>query len=81
MRIYGQGFTLLAMLAGSYYYREQRAEEKEHDKAVAEQKAKEKNAAWIKELEIRDREDQEVRCSTRPTRPHGQEGCGLTCDS
>lgn len=49
------------MLGGSIYYKKQRDEEKEVDVAVAEKKAKDKQAAWIRELEIRDKEDQEVR--------------------
>ena len=60
MRIYAQAFTIAAMIAGSYYYKEQRSAQKEVAAAVAEQKAREKNAAWIRELEARDREDREV---------------------
>lgn len=48
------------MLGGSIYYKKQRDEEKQVDVAVAEKKAKEKQAAWIRELEIRDKEDQLV---------------------
>ena len=60
-RIYAQGFTLLAMLAGSTYYQKDRAKRKEFEGVVAEKKAKEKNEAWIRELEARDREDKEWR--------------------
>ena len=60
-RIYAQGFTLLAMLAGSTYYQQDRAKRKEFEGVVAEKKAKEKNEAWIRELEARDREDKEWR--------------------
>jgi hypothetical protein len=59
-RIYAQGFTLLAMVGGSYYYQEQRENEKSRDAMFAERKAKEKQQAWIRELEVRDREDREV---------------------
>lgn len=61
-RIYAQGFTLVAMLAGSYYYQDQRAAEKGVTVELAEQKARDKQQAWIRELEFRDREDREVRC-------------------
>jgi hypothetical protein len=49
-RIYAQGFTLVAMLAGSAYWQADRNKRKEFDAAVAERKAKEKNEAWIREL-------------------------------
>lgn len=58
-RIYAQGFTLLAMVGGSVYWKGDRAKRKEFDGLVDEKKTKEKHEAWIKELEIRDREDQE----------------------
>lgn len=58
-RIYAQGFTLLCLVAGSYYYAEDREKRKVFDGVKAEQKAREKNEKWIRELEIRDREDRE----------------------
>jgi len=67
MRIYAQGFTLLAMVAGSMYWAKDREKRKEFEGAVAEQKAKEKNQAWIRELEARDREDKEIQ-ATREAR-------------
>lgn len=60
-RIYAQGFTLAAMLGGSVYYKKQRDEEKEVDVAKAKIDAQAKQMAWIRELEIRDKEDKEVR--------------------
>ncbi|KAA8894882.1 hypoxia induced protein conserved region-domain-containing protein, partial [Sphaerosporella brunnea] len=60
MRIYGQAFTLAAMIAGSYYYQGQRAAEKERDAKVAEVKGKERSKAWIRELELRDQEEKEM---------------------
>lgn len=58
-RIYGQAFTLVAVVAGSYYYNADRILRKEYEAIKAEQKAKEKNEAWIKELEFRDKEERE----------------------
>lgn len=55
-RIYAQAFTLVCLVAGSYYYAEDRAKRKVFDNAVAQKKAQEKNEAWIRELEARDRE-------------------------
>ncbi|KAL0637569.1 Respiratory supercomplex factor 1, mitochondrial [Maublancomyces gigas] len=64
-RIYAQGFTLAAMLGGSVYYKKQRDEEKEVDVKKAAVKAKEKQSAWIRELEIRDKEDKERQRSNK----------------
>lgn len=47
------------MVAGSYYYNADRILRKEYEAVKAEQKAKEKNEAWIKELEFRDEEEKE----------------------
>ena len=58
-RIYAQGFTLAAMVAGSYYYQADRSKRKEFEGVLAEKKAREKNEAWIRELEARDQEDRE----------------------
>ena len=58
-RIYGQAFTLVAMVAGSFYYNSDRILRREFEKVKTAQKAKEKNEAWIRELEARDREDKD----------------------
>lgn len=47
------------MVAGSMYWKTDRQKRKEFDAVVAERKAKEKNEAWIRELEARDQEDKE----------------------
>lgn len=60
-RIYAQGFTIVAMVAGSMYWKSDRQKRKEFDEVVAERKAKEKNDLWIKELEARDEEEKEIR--------------------
>lgn len=60
-RIYAQGFTLVAMLAGSVYWQQDREKRKEFDGVIAEKKAKEKNEAWIKELEARDEEEKQIK--------------------
>jgi hypothetical protein len=60
-RIFAQAFTLVAMVAGSIYWDADRKKRKEFEGAVAERKAKEKNAAWIRELEARDEEEKEIR--------------------
>lgn len=60
-RLYAQSFTLVAMVAGSWYYKTDRTRRKEFEGLVAERKAKEKNEAWIRELEARDKEEKEWR--------------------
>ena len=60
-RIYAQGFTIIAMCAGSVYYSQDREKRKKYDRKLAEQIALEKREAWIRELEFRDREDEEFR--------------------
>jgi hypothetical protein len=49
------------MVAGSMYWEADRKKRKEFDGAVSERKAKEKNAAWIRELEARDEEEKFIR--------------------
>ncbi|KAL8699314.1 MAG: hypothetical protein Q9201_006073 [Fulgogasparrea decipioides] len=61
MRLYGQFFTVVAMIAGSFYYNSDRILRKEYDAVVQERKAQEKRNAWIRELEARDLEEKEWR--------------------
>lgn len=70
-RIYAQGFTLVAMVAGSVYWQTDRQKRKEFDAVVAEKKAKEKNLLWIKELEARDQEDKEWKAARDARRKAG----------
>jgi hypothetical protein len=49
------------MVAGSMYWETDRNKRKEFEAVLAEKKAKEKNEAWIKELEARDEEEKELR--------------------
>ena len=60
-RIYAQGFTVVALVAGSVYYETDRTKRKEFEGTVKERKAQEKNQAWIRELEARDDEDKMMR--------------------
>jgi DNA anti-recombination protein RmuC len=70
-RIAAQGFTLVAMVAGSMYWQTDREKRKEFDGVVAQRKAKEKNEAWIRELEARDEEEKEIR-AMREARRRGE---------
>lgn len=60
-RIYAQGFTILAMVAGSAYWESDRAKRKQYEGLVDEKKKKEKHEAWLRELEARDQEETELR--------------------
>lgn len=56
-RIAAQGFTVLAMVAGSMYYQKDREKTKELQKLQGEKMVEEKQQKWIKELEARHEED------------------------
>jgi Hypoxia induced protein conserved region len=56
-RIYAQFFTLLAVVAGGMYYKNERQQRREFDRTLDERKHQEKRDAWLRELEARDRED------------------------
>lgn len=60
-RIYAQAFTLVALVAGGMYFKTERQQRREFEKAVEVRKAQEKRDAWLRELEIRDKEDREWR--------------------
>jgi len=78
-RIYAQGFTILAMVAGSAYWESDRSKRKQFGDLLEEQKRKEKRDAWIKELEVRDAEDEEYRrMRERVIKGRGAEEKGLT---
>ncbi|KAH0551279.1 Respiratory supercomplex factor 1, mitochondrial [Trichoglossum hirsutum] len=67
-RIYAQGFTLVALAAGSFYYGKEREKRKEFEGVLAEKKALERREAWIRELEARDQEEKELREKKRRAR-------------
>lgn len=60
-RIYAQFFTLVAVVAGGMYFRTERQQRREFEKMVEQRKAQEKRDAWLRELEIRDKEDKDWR--------------------
>lgn len=60
-RIYAQGFTILAMFAGSIYWEGDRKKRTEYNELVEDKKKRERHEAWLKELEIREEEEQELR--------------------
>ncbi|OAA80990.1 mitochondrial hypoxia responsive protein [Akanthomyces lecanii RCEF 1005] len=60
-RVAAQGFTIIAMVAGSMYYNQDRVKSKELRKVKEETDAEEKRQKWIRELEARDEEDKAMR--------------------
>lgn len=60
-RIYAQGFTILAMVAGSAYWETDRAKRGQFNELTEEKRKKEKRDAWLRELEARDEEETELR--------------------
>ncbi|GLB03198.1 respiratory supercomplex factor 1, mitochondrial [Aspergillus tubingensis] len=56
-RIYAQFFTLIAVVAGGMYYGSERKQRREFEQMVEARKSQEKRDAWLRELEIRDKED------------------------
>lgn len=56
-RVAAQGFTIVAMVAGSMYYSKDRAKTKELRKINDERDAELKRQKWIRELEVRDEEE------------------------
>lgn len=60
-RVAAQGFTVIAMVAGSMYYSKDREKSKELRKLKEEHDAEEKRQKWIRELEVRDEEDKAMK--------------------
>ncbi|KAK5135096.1 Respiratory supercomplex factor 1, mitochondrial [Meristemomyces frigidus] len=60
-RIYAQGFTIVAMFAGSVYWEGDRQKRGKYNDLLEDKKKKEKNEAWLKELEAREEEEQHLR--------------------
>ncbi|KAG9789951.1 Respiratory supercomplex factor 1, mitochondrial [Exophiala dermatitidis] len=76
-RIYAQGFTLLALVAGSIFYKDERIKRKAFEAALEEKKNAEKRDRWLKELEARDREDQEWRAKIQASTKLGADRANL----
>ena len=77
MRIYAQGFTVAAMIAGSYWYADDREKRKDYQKGLDLKKQEEKRDAWIKELELRDAEEKEFRERARVLAERGLKEEGI----
>ncbi|KAM5355214.1 hypothetical protein ACJ41O_001860 [Fusarium nematophilum] len=60
-RVAAQGFTIIAMVAGSMYYQKDREKSKELRQLQEQRDAEEKRLKWIRELEVRDDEEKAMR--------------------
>ena len=60
-RVAAQGFTVIAMVAGSMYYQKDREKSKELRELKEKSDAEEKRLKWIRELEVRDNEEKTMR--------------------
>lgn len=73
-RVAAQGFTVVAMVAGSMYYSKDREKTKELQKLREQRDAEEKRLKWIRELEVRDDEDQALKARLEQRRQKPQPG-------
>jgi hypothetical protein len=60
-RVLAQGFTIVAMVAGSMYYSKDREKTAELRKLKEQRDAEEKRQKWIRELEARDEEEKAIK--------------------
>ncbi|KAK4187820.1 hypoxia induced protein conserved region-domain-containing protein [Podospora australis] len=77
-RVAAQAFTVAAMVAGGWYYQEDRHKKKELWKLQQQQEAEEKRQKWIKELEARDAEDKALKEMLEKRRKRAAERAGGT---
>ncbi|KAK2590836.1 Respiratory supercomplex factor 1, mitochondrial [Conoideocrella luteorostrata] len=77
-RVAAQGFTVIAMVAGSMYYSQDRQKTKELRKLKEERDAEEKRQKWIRELEARDEEDKYRRVMLEERRRQRVEAAATT---
>jgi len=64
-RVGAQGFTVIAMVAGSMYYSKDREKTAELRKLQSQRDSEEKRRKWIRELEVRDEEEKILKQSLK----------------
>ena len=67
-RIGAQAFTVVAIVAGGTYYGADREKRAELIKLEAQQRAEERHARWLHELEVRDAEERDLQDAMRKRR-------------
>lgn len=60
-RIGAQAFTVIAIVAGGAYYGQDREKRQELIKLEAQQRAEERHQKWLRELEVRDAEETQLK--------------------
>lgn len=80
-RIYAQGFTLVAVVAGGMYFKTERKQRREFEQAVEARKSQEKRDAWLRELEVRDQEDRDWRARHVAMETAAKEAANKTASS
>ncbi|KAI1454579.1 hypoxia induced protein conserved region-domain-containing protein [Annulohypoxylon moriforme] len=64
-RVGAQAFTVVAIVAGGAYYGADREKRKELIKLEAQQRAEERHQKWLKELDVRDEEDKQLKAAMK----------------
>ncbi|OTA76953.1 hypothetical protein M434DRAFT_402423 [Hypoxylon sp. CO27-5] len=72
-RIGAQAFTVMAMVAGGAYYGADREKRKELIKLEAQQRAEERHQKWLKELEVRDEEERQLKAAMKRRQERAQQ--------
>ncbi|KAK7756921.1 Respiratory supercomplex factor 1, mitochondrial [Diatrype stigma] len=67
-RIGAQAFTVVAIVAGGAYYGADREKRAELIKLEAQQRAEERHQRWLRELEVRDQEEKDLKEAMRRRR-------------
>ncbi|TDZ13486.1 Respiratory supercomplex factor 1 [Colletotrichum sidae] len=80
-RVAAQGFTIVAMVAGSLYYNKDRERSAELRKIKEAKEAEEKRQRWIRELEARDAEEKALKALMQERRARAEaRSAGVTVD-
>ncbi|KXJ89554.1 hypoxia induced protein conserved region-domain-containing protein [Microdochium bolleyi] len=72
-RVGAQAFTVVAMVAGGAYYGKDREKRQELIKLESQQRAEERQAKWLRELEVRDEEDKALKESIKRRRERAEQ--------
>ncbi|KAI1444115.1 altered inheritance of mitochondria protein 31, mitochondrial [Annulohypoxylon stygium] len=64
-RVGAQAFTIVAIVAGGAYYGADRQKRAELIRLEAQQRAEERHQKWLRELEVRDEEDKQLKAAMK----------------
>ncbi|KAF1914039.1 hypoxia induced protein conserved region-domain-containing protein, partial [Ampelomyces quisqualis] len=78
-RLYAQSFTIAVLVAGNFYWQKDRMKRKDYKKMKAEKERKEQRERWLRELEMRDEEDNAWKARlVKKTRGASEDAQGVT---